>query len=129
MTYSFSAKSIGKLSGVHKDLQRVMLASIVDSPYDFGISEGLRTKERQQELFDSGKSQTMRSRHLTGHAVDIVLFIDGKANWDFEKYRLVADHIKGKAKELNIPIVWGGDWVSFKDGPHFELNRSVYAAT
>ncbi len=127
MTYSFSAKSIGKLSGVHKDLQRVMLASIVDSPYDFGISEGLRTKERQQELFDSGKSQTMRSRHLTGHAVDIVLFIDGKANWDFEKYRLVAYHIKGKAKELNIPIVWGGDWISFKDGPHFELNRSKYA--
>lgn len=129
MTYSFSAKSIGKLSGVHKDLQRVMLASIVDSPYDFGISEGLRTKERQQELFNAGKSQTMRSRHLTGHAVDIVIFIDGKANWDFEKYRLVADHIKSKAKELNIPIEWGGDWTSFKDGPHFQLPWSTYAAT
>ncbi len=129
MTYSFSAKSIGKLSGVHKDLQRVMLNAIDNSPYDFGISEGLRTKERQQELFSSGKSQTMRSRHLTGHAVDIVLFVDGQVTWDFEKYRLVADHIKTVAKELNIPIEWGGDWTSFKDGPHFQLPWSTYAAT
>lgn len=129
MTYAFSAKSIGKLSGVHKDLQRVMLNAIVNSPYDFGISEGLRTKERQQELFSSGKSQTMRSRHLTGHAVDIVLFVDGQVTWDFEKYRLVADHIKTVAKELNIPIEWGGDWTSFKDGPHFQLPWSTYAAT
>lgn len=128
MTYSFSAKSVGKLSGVHNDLQRVMLASIPNSPLDFGITEGLRTKERQQELFNSGKSQTMRSRHLTGHAVDIAVFIDGKPNWDFKNYQLVADHIKAKAKELNIPIVWGGDWTSFKDGPHFELDRSKYAA-
>jgi peptidoglycan L-alanyl-D-glutamate endopeptidase CwlK len=106
-----------------------MLNAIVNSPYDFGISEGLRTKERQQELFSSGKSQTMRSRHLTGHAVDIVLFVDGQVTWDFEKYRLVADHIKTVAKELNIPIEWGGDWTSFKDGPHFQLPWSTYAAT
>ena len=129
MVYSFSAKSIEKLSGVHKDLQRVFLATISNSPYDFGISEGLRTLERQQELFDSGKSQTMKSRHLTGHAVDIVIFIDGKANWDFDKYKQVAEHIKSKAKELNIPIEWGGDWTSFKDGPHFQLPWSKYAAT
>ena len=128
MTYSFSTKSVSKLSGVHPDLQRVMLASIPNSPLDFGITEGLRSKERQQELFNSGKSQTMRSRHLTGHAVDIAIFIDGKPNWDFKNYQLVAEHIKAKAKELNVPIVWGGDWTSFKDGPHFELDRSKYAA-
>ncbi len=126
MAYSFSTKSVGKLSGVHNDLQRVMLASIVNSPLDFGITEGLRTKERQQELFNEGKSQTMRSRHLTGHAVDIVVLVNGKVSWDFKDYQLVADHIKARAKELNIPIVWGGDWTSFKDGPHFELNRSKY---
>lgn len=126
MPYAFSAKSIRRLSAVHKDLQRVMLAAIADSPLDFGISQGLRTKEEQEALFKAGKSQTMRSRHLTGHAVDIVVFIDGRPSWDIDKYRIVADHIKTKAKELNIPIVWGGDWVSFKDGVHFELNRSVY---
>lgn len=128
MTHSFSAKSLEKLSGVHPDLQRVMSEAITNSPLDFGISEGLRTKERQQELFNSGKSQTMRSRHITGHAVDIAIFIDGKANWDFKNYQLVADHIKTVAKLNDVPIVWGGDWVSFKDGPHFELDRNKYAA-
>lgn len=128
MTYKFSAKSLERLSGVHPDLQRVMSEAITDSPLDFGITEGLRTKERQQELFNSGKSQTMRSRHLTGHAVDIAIFIDGKANWDFKNYQIVADHIKAVAKLNDVPIVWGGDWVSFKDGPHFELDRSKYAA-
>jgi peptidoglycan L-alanyl-D-glutamate endopeptidase CwlK len=126
MTYSFSAKSVGRLTGVHNDLQRVMLASIPNSPLDFGITEGLRTKERQQELFDSGKSQTMRSRHLTGHAVDITVFIDGKVNWDLANYKSVTDHIKKKAKELDIAIVCGIDWKSFVDGPHIELNRDKY---
>lgn len=129
MAYSFSVKSIGKLSGVHQDLQRVMLEAITNSPLDFGISQGLRTLEEQKALFDSGKSQTMRSRHLTGHAVDIVIFVDGKANWDFDKYRLVADHIKSTAEKLGIKIEWGGDWTSFKDGPHFQLPWSTYAAT
>lgn len=129
MTYAFSAKSIGKLSGVHKDLQRVMLASISDSPLDFGISQGLRTLEEQKALFSSGKSQTMRSRHLTGHAVDIIVFVDGKLTWDFDAYEKVAEHIKARAKELKIPIEWGGDWITFKDGPHFQLPWSTYAAT
>ncbi len=128
MTYKFSAKSLERLSGVHPDLQRVMSEAITDSPLDFGITEGLRTKERQQELFNSGKSQTMRSRHLTGHAVDIAIFIDGKANWDFKNYQIVADHIKAVAKMNDVPVVWGGDWISFKDGVHFELDRSKYAA-
>lgn len=106
---------------------KVMEESIKESPLDFGITEGLRTLERQKELFESGKSQTMNSRHLRGLAVDIAIFIDGKANWDFPNYKLVADHIKEVAKELNVPIQWGGDWISFKDGPHFELHRSKYA--
>ncbi len=129
MTYKFSAKSLERLSGVHPDLQRVMSEAITNSPYDFGISEGLRTKERQQELFNAGKSQTMRSRHLTGHAVDIVIFIDGKANWELKNYRLVTDHIKSVAKKLNVPIVCGIDWTSLVDGPHIELDRNYYAAT
>lgn len=107
---------------------KVMQEAIKESPLDFGITEGLRTLERQKELFEAGKSQTMNSRHLRGLAVDIAIFIEGKLNWDFPNYKLVADHIKEVAKDLDIPITWGGDWISFKDGPHFELDRSKYAA-
>ena len=126
MTYSFGTKSSERLAQVHPDLQRVFNEAIKNSPLDFSITEGLRTIERQKELFSSGKSQTMNSRHLTGKAVDIAVLVDGKITWDFPKYQIVADHIKKVAKELKIDIVWGGDWQSFKDGPHFELHRSVY---
>lgn len=125
--YSFSQRSKDRLKGVHPDMVKVMEEAIKESPLDFGITEGLRTLERQKELFEAGKSRTMNSRHLRGLAVDIAIFIDGKVNWDFPNYKLVADHIKEVAKELNIPIQWGGDWVSFRDGPHFELHRSKYA--
>ena len=126
MTFSFGAKSSEKLAKVHPDLQRVFNEAIKNSPLDFSITEGLRTRERQKELFSAGKSQTMNSRHLTGKAVDIAVLVDGAITWDFAKYQIVASHIKKVAKELNIDIVWGGDWQSFKDGPHFELHRSVY---
>lgn len=125
--YSFSQRSKDRLKGVHPDLVKVMEEAIKESPLDFGITEGLRTLERQKELFEAGKSQTMNSRHLRGLAVDIAVFIDGKVNWDFTNYKLVADHIKEVAEKLDVPIQWGGDWISFKDGPHFELHRSKYA--
>ena len=126
MTFSFGNKSKERLSGVHPDLVKVMEEAIKESPLDFSITEGLRTKERQQELFSAGKSQTMNSRHLTGKAVDIAVIKDGTVTWDFKYYQIVADHIKKVAKELGIDIVWGGSWVSFRDGPHFELNKSKY---
>ena len=126
MTFSFGTKSSEKLSQVHPDLQRVFNEAIKDSPLDFSITEGLRTRERQKALFDAGKSQTMNSRHLTGKAVDIAVIRDGEVTWDFQYYRIVADHIKKVAKELKIDIVCGADWQSFRDGPHYELHRSVY---
>lgn len=126
MTFSFGTRSKERLQGVHPDLVKVLEEAIKESPLDFSITEGLRTRERQKALFDAGKSQTMNSRHLTGKAVDIAVLVDGKITWDFPKYQIVADHIKKVAKSLNIPITWGGDWVSFRDGPHYELNRSVY---
>ena len=127
--YSLGSKSIERLKGVHPDLIKIIEEAIKESPLDFSITEGLRTPERQQQLFNEGKSQTLRSRHITGHAVDIAVLIDGKITWEFPKYQLVSDHIKIVAKSLNIPIVWGGDWISFKDGPHFELDKSKYPAT
>ncbi len=126
MTFSLSQRSKDRLKGVHPDLVKVIEEAIKESPLDFSISEGLRTKERQKVLFDSGKSQTMNSRHITGHAIDFAVIKDGEVTWDFKYYQLVADHIKAVAKALDVPIIWGGDWKSFRDGPHVELNRSKY---
>lgn len=127
MMYSFSQRSLERLKGVHPDLVKVMQASISDSPYDFGITEGRRTPERQQQLYKEGKSRTLNSRHLTGHAVDIAVFIGKDVSWDFRYYDAVAEHIKKVAESLKIPIVWGGEWRGLVDGPHFELNRKQYA--
>ena len=125
--YRFGTRSINNLTGVHDDLQRVMYEAITNSPYDFAITEGLRTPGRQQQLFAEGATRTLNSRHLTGHAVDIVIIVNGKADWEFAKYKEVADHIKAVAKLNDVPIKWGGDWTTFKDGPHFELDRKHYA--
>jgi len=126
MTFALGQRSKDRLNGVHPGLVKVIEEAIKESPLDFSITEGLRTKERQKVLFDTGKSQTMNSRHITGKAVDIAVIREGEVTWDFKYYQLVAEHIKKVAKELGIDIVWGGDWQSFKDGPHFELHRSVY---
>ena len=126
MSNIFGAASALKLSQVHPDLQKVFKEAISDAPFDFSITCGLRTKEEQKKLFDAGKSKTMNSRHLTGNAVDVCVLIDGKASWAFENYSRLSEHILKTAKELSIPVVWGGSWESFKDGPHFELDRNVY---
>lgn len=124
--YSFSQRSLERLKGVHPDLVKVMSEAIKDSPYDFGITEGRRAPERQQQLYKEGKSRTLNSRHLTGHAVDIAVFIGKDVSWDFRYYDAVAEHIKKVADSMNIPIVWGGEWRGLVDGPHFELNRKTY---
>lgn len=124
--YKFGDKSQEKLLTVHPDLQKLFVAAITASPLDFSITEGIRSLERQKELVAAKKSTTMNSRHLTGKAVDIAVFVDGKVTWDAKYYKVVADHIKQVASKLGIAIKWGGDWTSFKDGPHFELDSKVY---
>lgn len=122
-------KSEQHLLGVHLDLCRVVRAARGASPFRFEISEGLRSKARQAELVKAGKSQTQNSRHLTGHAVDIVILNnDGSANWSFDRYKSVADVFKKEAARLGVKIAWGGDWRTLKDGPHFELDRAAYPA-
>lgn len=121
--FKLSKKSLAKLSEVNSDLQKLVKNAIGLSTIDFGISEGMRTKERQQLLYDSGKSQTMNSRHLTGHAVDVYAWKDGAVSWEFEDYETINVAFSQAAKLTNIPYVWGGSWKSFKDGPHFELKR------
>mgnify|MGYP001172325341 FL=1 len=124
--YTFGKTSMSNLKGVHQDLVSIMVEAISTSKVDFGISEGLRTKERQRELVKEGKSQTMNSRHLTGHAVDIFIYKDKKAVWEFSEYIDVAHLIKSIGSDKGITIEWGGDWETFKDAPHFQLSWNEY---
>lgn len=126
MAFKLSKRSIERLAGVHQDLVDVVKLAITLTEVDFGVTEGLRTVERQRELVAKGASKTMNSRHLTGHAVDLVAYIGSEVHWDWPLYHKIAEAMKRAAKALGVPIVWGGDWKSFKDGPHFELDRKGY---
>ena len=119
-------RSLTRLDQAHPDLRRLLIESAKKCPVDFEISEVLRTKARQAELLKAGASQTMKSRHLTGHAADIYCTVGGKLRWDWPLYTKASAHIKATAKTLGIAIVWGGDWRTLKDGPHFELDRKFY---
>jgi len=126
MGYKLSKKSLDKLQGVHPDLVKVVQRAIELTEVDFGITEGLRSRVRQEELFKSGKSQTMNSRHLTGKAVDVVAYKGTEISWDLELYKKISKAFKSASQELGVPIIWGGDWKTFIDGPHFELDRKCY---
>ena len=121
-----SERSHQRLQGVHPDLQRIVLLAAALTDTDFIVTEGLRTVERQRQLVAKGASQTMNSRHITGHAVDLAATVDGEVRWDWPLYHRLATAMKEAARQLGIRMVWGGDWRSFKDGPHFELDRHVY---
>jgi peptidoglycan L-alanyl-D-glutamate endopeptidase CwlK len=124
--FKLSARSLSRLEGVHPDLVRVVHRAIQNSTVDFAVLEGLRTPERQQQLVKAGASLTLKSRHLTGHAVDLGAMVDGKIRWDWPLYYKIAEAMKDAARDLKVSITWGGDWTMFKDGPHYELNRKVY---
>jgi peptidoglycan L-alanyl-D-glutamate endopeptidase CwlK len=126
MTYTFGSRSLSLLKGVHPDLVKVAHLALSYSPLDFTITEGLRTRARQQELFNEGASKTLNSRHITGHAIDIAALVGGKVRWDWPLYPRIAEAFKRASKELNVPVIWGGDWKSLRDGPHFELDRRRY---
>lgn len=142
--FRLSRRSLSRLDGVHPDLVRVVKRAIEITEVDFAVTEGLRTIERQRELYKAGASRTMNSRHLTGHAVDLVALVDGKVRWDWGLYFEIAGAMRRAAIDLNVPVRWGGAWAdlrelpgritaeslsrSFPDGPHFELPRSAYPA-
>jgi len=112
------------LSGVHPDLVAVVKLAITITEQDFTVIEGIRSINRQRELVKKGASTTMNSRHITGHAVDMVPW---PVDWnDLERFEIMSEAMKAAAEELEVPIVWGGDWKSFYDAPHFELDRKVY---
>lgn len=121
--FRLGATSQARLKGVHPNLVKVVEEAIKRTPIDFTVLEGLRTKERQKQLVAKGASKTMNSYHITGHAVDIAPLVDGKVTWDWKYYNQLAPVIKQVAKELGVNITWGGDWKSFKDGPHWQIPR------
>lgn len=126
--YVLSKKSLDRLTGVHPDLVRVVKRALEITTVDFAVLEGVRSKARQEQLVKAGASQTLNSRHLTGHAVDLGAYVSGSVRWDWPLYHKIADAMKQASAELGVPIEWGGDWQKFKDGPHFQLPRKEYPA-
>lgn len=125
MTFKLSQKSLDRLTGVHPDLVACVKRAIEITTVDFTVLEGLRNPERQKTLMESGASQTLNSRHITGHAVDLGAWVDDQVDWSWPLYHQIAAAMKEAAKELDVAIVWGGDW-KMRDGPHYELDRRKY---
>ena len=126
MGYSLGAGSRARLVGVNPDLVKVLERAIQLTPVDFTVIEGIRSSARQKQLVAAGASKTMKSRHITGHAVDIAPVVDGEIRWDWPLYKQIAPAVKQASKEVGVPIEWGGDWITFKDGPHWQLPWKKY---
>lgn len=144
------ARSLKRLEGVHDDLVKVVKLAFDRTPQPFVVTDGLRTIDQQKKLVAAGASQTMRSRHLTGHAVDLAAFIDldgdGQKDpnetirWDWPLYYKIAEAMRKAAEEIDVPVEWGGHWrllngngpvkvgdlARFADGPHFQLPWREY---
>ncbi|MCY7297483.1 M15 family metallopeptidase [Alteromonas sp. a30] len=151
--FQLSQTSQTRLQGVHPDLINVVEQALRATKIDFMVGEGIRSFARQKELVQNKKSHTLKSRHLTGHAVDLWLLPNNKITWDAAAYCTLANTMKQAAEELNIPLQWGGVWdrklsdlsddmeketelyrqrraqqgkTAFFDGPHFQLPWSDY---
>ena len=116
----FSERSKQHLAEIHDDLYEVVFLARLISEVPFEITDGLRTIEEQRDYFNNGFSKTMKSKHLEGLAVDVV---PTPVSWEPEAFLPIAEAMKKAADILDTPIVWGGDWRTFKDYPHFELKE------
>jgi peptidoglycan L-alanyl-D-glutamate endopeptidase CwlK len=148
-----SATSLARLKGVHPDLVRVVKRAADLYSGVFVVTEGLRTLARQKQLVAAGASQTLNSRHLTGHAIDVAPVIGGKVSWDWPPFFQIAEAMRQAARAEGVQIRWGGCWdrrlnvmngsperesaayvqrrraqkrKAFLDGPHFELPSELY---
>lgn len=137
MPFTLSARSRSRLVGVHPDLVRVVNLAIRLTTVDFAVTAGNRTQAEQDALYAQGRTRpgpkvtwTRNSRHIGGYAVDVAPWINGGIEWDnngkLGAWPRIAEAFKSAAKELGVPIVWGGDWANTKDRPHFELDRNRY---
>ena len=149
MIFKLSQRSLDKLEGVHPDMVKCVTSAINYSKVDFGVICGMRSEAEQRELVQKGASKTMKSKHLIGHAVDLMAYVGSRASWELNLYDDIADAMAKAAKEHNVPIKWGAAWSigniaqwnssmegamtsyidlrrsegrrPFLDGPHFEL--------
>lgn len=150
MTFKLSTRSLSKLQGVHPDLVKVVKRAIQLTKVDFAVIEGLRTPERQREMFEKGASQIKEGgAHVVGRAVDLAAFVGDRISWELRLYDDIADAMQLAAIEVNVGLRWGAAWNvpdirhwsrsmeeamnfyidarrsqgqrPFIDGPHFEL--------
>jgi peptidoglycan L-alanyl-D-glutamate endopeptidase CwlK len=126
--FMLGARSRKNLVGVHTDLIAVVEHAITHTPIDFTVIEGVRSLQRQRELLNKGASQTLKSRHLTGHAIDLAPWIGGTVSWDWEHFNLLGPTVLQAAEEIGVNVEWGGNWEGFQDGPHFQLPWKEYPA-
>lgn len=150
MTFKLSTKSQDKLKGVNNKLVKVVKRAIKETKVDFGVICGLRTMAEQKALVEKGASQTLKSKHIDGLAVDLMAYVAGRASWELNLYDDIADAMKEAAKVENVSVRWGAAWHvnniadtnhsmeevmnqyidlrrsqgrrPFIDGPHFELS-------
>lgn len=148
MEFILSERSEKELRGVDSDLAGVVRLALIKSAVDFAVTDGLRTEDEQRELVAKGASQTMKSKHLIGEAVDLVPILNGKLRWEWKPIFAMALAMKDAGEERGVNLRWGGAWhrsltgqelhpfklqeeyvelrrsegrVPFLDGPHFEL--------
>jgi peptidoglycan L-alanyl-D-glutamate endopeptidase CwlK len=133
MPFKLTSRDTDRLKGVHPDLIRVVVMAAELSPDPFTVIQGVRTVAEQRRNVAKGASHTMRSRHIPesnacklGCAVDLAPMIGGKVRWDWPLYYKLAPIVKAAAQRVGVPIEWGGDWKTLKDGPHFQLPASKY---
>ena len=147
--FELSQRSLDRLNGVDDRLVKVVCRAIELTQIDFGVIEGVRTAKKQKELVDKGASQTMKSKHLDGLAVDLMAYVAGRGCWEINVYDDIADAMKEAAKQEGVKLRWGAAWHindiaqyegtmeeamneyidlrrsqgrrPFIDGPHFEL--------
>ncbi|CAB3685475.1 M15 family metallopeptidase [Achromobacter sp. ACM04] len=128
--FQLSQRSLSRLVGVHPDLAAIVKLAIQRTPMDFTVVEGVRTLARQRENVAKGASQTLASYHLPqadglSHAVDLAPLIAGAIPWNnWQAFADLAQVVKACAAELGVPVEWGGDWKTLKDGPHFQIPRN-----
>lgn len=126
MGFKLSLRSEKALKGVHPALVKVVRRAIANSTVDFRVNEGRRSLAQQKINVRKGVSKTLKSKHLTGHAVDLIPLVNGRDSWAWPIYYRLAPFVKTAAKAEGVVVTWGGDWKSFKDGPHWELNPAKY---
>ena len=110
MGFKLSSRSIDRLNGVDSGLITVVNAAIDMTKVDFGVTCGMRTVAEQEALVAKGASQTMKSKHLEGRAVDLVAYVGPNVTWALNMYDEIADAMADAARIHGVAIKWGAAW-------------------